>query len=93
MLEWRIELDHDWSLVPGKLGRGLERLLPAQVSSELAGTYVGSEIGDNWAALFRTGALFSRVAKDVGAALGYPYPQQVEDAITAHLQAVRDLPP
>lgn len=37
-LEWRIEVDHEWSLRPGAYGRGLERLLPADISSELAGT-------------------------------------------------------
>ena len=35
VLEWRIELDHDWSLRPGAYGRGLERLLPADIAAEL----------------------------------------------------------
>lgn len=38
-LEWRIETDDDWSLKPGAYGRGLERLLPADIWSELASTY------------------------------------------------------
>ncbi|MGD0714611.1 MAG: aminoglycoside 6-adenylyltransferase [Gaiellaceae bacterium] len=88
-LEWRIELDHDWSLKPGAYGRGLERLLPADIWSELASTYVGTGIEDSWAALFRTTALFRRVATEVGDALGYAYPQDVDDAMTAHLDGVR----
>jgi aminoglycoside 6-adenylyltransferase len=92
LLEWRIELDHDWSLVPGKLGRGLERRLPADVWAELAGTYVGPAIEENWAALFRTSALFSRVANEVADALGYAYPQDVEDGVAAQVRAVRRLP-
>ena len=66
VLEWRIELDHDWSLRPGAYGRGLERLLPADISAELASTYVGTGIEENWDALFRTTALFRRVATEVG---------------------------
>jgi aminoglycoside 6-adenylyltransferase len=93
MLEWRLELEHDWSLVPGKLGQRLKGRLPADVWDELASTYVGPDIDDNWAALFRTTALFSRVAKDVGAALGYAYPQDAENGISAQLHAVRKLPP
>jgi len=92
LLEWRIELDHDWSLKPGAYGRGLERLLPADIWSELASTYVGTDIEDNWNALFRLTALFRRVAREVGGALGYPYPQQIDDKVTAHLEAVRGLP-
>jgi aminoglycoside 6-adenylyltransferase len=91
LLEWRIEIDHDWSLKPGAYGRGLERLLPADIWSELASTYVGTGIEDNWNALFRTTALFRRVATEVGLALGYAYPQQVDDALTAHLGRVRKL--
>jgi aminoglycoside 6-adenylyltransferase len=78
--------------VPGKLGRWLERRLPADVWSELEGTYVGPAIEENWAALFRTTALFSRVAKEVADALGYAYPQDVEDGISTQLSAVRRLP-
>lgn len=91
-LEWRIEIDHDWSVRPGMLGRGLERSLPADVWAELASTYVGMDIEENWDALFRTTALFRRVASEVGDALGYPYPRHVDDNMTAHLEAVRDLP-
>jgi aminoglycoside 6-adenylyltransferase len=93
LLEWRIELDHDWSLKPGAFGRGLERLLPADVWSQLASTYAGADIEDNWNALFRTIALFRRVAAEVGEALGYTYPQSLDEALTAHLHEVRRLPP
>ncbi len=92
MLEWRIELDHDWSLRPGAYGRGLERYLRPDLGSELAGTYVGADLEDNWDALFRTTALFRRVATEVGDALGHPYPLDVDEAVTAHLEAVRLAP-
>jgi aminoglycoside 6-adenylyltransferase len=92
MLEWWLEIRHEWSLWPGVLGTGLERTLPAELWSEFASTYVGSDPGENWDALFRTTALFRRVATQVGAALGYAYPHEV-DAIEAQLKAVRDRPP
>jgi len=90
-LEWRIELDHDWALRPGAYGRGLERRLPADIRTELAETYVGTEIEENWNALFRTAVLFRRVATEVGDALGYAYPLEMDDAVTAQLEAVRRL--
>ena len=93
LLEWRLEIDHDWRVKPGVYGRGLKRLLPADLWSELAATYVGPEIEDNWAALWRTTALFRRVAGEVGVALGYAYPQRVDDRVSAYLNAIRQLPP
>ena len=93
VLEWLIEIEHGWSLRPGAYGRGLERLLPPDVATELAATYVGADIDDNWDALFRTAALFRRVAKEVGDALGHEYPQAVDDGVTAHIEAVRALGP
>lgn len=93
LLEWRVELDHDWALRPGTYGRGLERLLPSDLWAELARTYVGTDIEENWEALFRTIALFRRVATDVADALGFEYPQATEETMTAQLRAVRALPP
>ncbi len=92
MLEWRIEIDHDWSVKPGVLGRGLKQLLSADTWSELERTYVGPGSEENWAALSRTTALFRRVAIEVAEGLGYDYPQDVDDQVTAHLEDVRKLP-
>ena len=92
MLEWRIELDHGWTLKPGAYGRGLERMLPASIWNEFAATYVGANIEDNWAALFATTDLFRKVATEVGNALGFDYPVDVDETITAHLEAVRAMP-
>ena len=88
-LEWRIELDREWSWRPGAFGRGLERHLPVDLAAELARTYVGTDVQDNWIALIRTTALFRRVATEVGEALGYAYPLEVDEAVTAQLDAVR----
>jgi len=89
MLDWQLELEHDWSLRPGKLGRGLERLLPADVYAELAATYVDLDVDANWEALFRTTVLFRRVAGEVGDALGYAYPQRTDEVVESYLRAVR----
>jgi aminoglycoside 6-adenylyltransferase len=92
LLEWRIELDHDWSIKPGAYGRGLERLLPREVWRDLAATYVGIGTEANWEALFRLSALFRRVAAEVGDALGFTYPRGVDESVSAYLDEVRHLP-
>jgi aminoglycoside 6-adenylyltransferase len=90
-LEWRIEIAHDWSVKPGAYGRGLERLLDAETADELAATYVGSGLEENWEALFATTALFRRVAKDVAAGLGLVYREELDDKATSYLEALRGL--
>ena len=92
MLDWRIEIDHEWSLKPGWYGRGLKQLLPEKTWSELESTYVGPDSEESWNALFRLTVLFGRVAREVGELLGYDYPQTVDDQVTAYLQGVRKLP-
>ncbi len=92
LLEWRIEIDQNWSVKPGVRGRGLKQQLPADIWSDFASTYVGPAIEDNWAALFRLTTLFRRVAMEVGDALGYAYPQPLDDRVDAYLDAVRKLP-
>jgi aminoglycoside 6-adenylyltransferase len=92
MLEWLIELGRDWDWKPGAYGRGLERALPVDLRAQLEATYVGAGIDANWEALFRTAALFRRVAREVADALGFEYPQDVDDGVTAHLERVRALP-
>ena len=91
VLEWRIELERNWAHWPGKFGRDFARTLPSELWSELRATYVGPDLVENWDALFRTTTLFRKVATEVGEALGYGYPQDVDEGITAHLEAVRKL--
>jgi len=54
--------------------------------------YVSLDVEATWAALERVIALFRQVAPDVGNALGYPYPQQVDDQVSTYLEAIREMP-
>ncbi|HEU5347674.1 MAG TPA: aminoglycoside 6-adenylyltransferase, partial [Ktedonobacterales bacterium] len=92
MLEWRIELDRDWSWKPGLLGRGLKRTLPPDLWAALERTYAGPGIEENWQALFAATALFRRVAREVGQALGYDYPEEVDRGVSAYLDEAYRLP-
>jgi aminoglycoside 6-adenylyltransferase len=91
MLDWRVALDHNWSLPTGYLGRGLKKRLPPDLWFELEGTYVGAGIEENWDALFRTLALFRKVAVQVAGALGYVYPHDMDRRVVAYAQRVRGL--
>ncbi len=91
MLEWRMELDHDWSAPTGALGKGLKKKLPPRLWSELERTYVGAGIEENWEALFRTLSLFRDVGMEVAAHLGYAYPDDLDRRVTAYVQKMKNL--
>jgi aminoglycoside 6-adenylyltransferase len=91
MLEWYVEIGHDWSVKPGAYGKGLKRRVSPDIWTELERTYVGTDIEENWEALFRTIALFRRVAVDVGERLGYDYPFDLDRRVVAYLESVRSL--
>jgi aminoglycoside 6-adenylyltransferase len=91
MLEWRVECDHNWSAPVGSLGKGLKKRLPAEIWSQLERTYVGAGIDENWEALFRTIDLYRQVAIDVADHLGYAYPHDLDQRVTAYVQQVKGL--
>jgi aminoglycoside 6-adenylyltransferase len=93
MLEWRMECDHDWSVSPGALGKGLKRRLPPEIWAELEATYAGAEIEDNWRSLFSLIALYRRVARDVASSLGFTYPEEFDSKVAAHAQQMRESGP
>jgi aminoglycoside 6-adenylyltransferase len=86
MLDWRVELDHDWSVPVGALGKGLKKRLPSEIWSKLEETYAGADIADNWEALYKTMTLFRQVAMEVGEALGYVYPQDLDERVVAFVK-------
>jgi aminoglycoside 6-adenylyltransferase len=93
MLEWRAELDQDWSVPIGSLSKGLKKRLPSELWSQLRDTYTGADIADNWNSLFRTMDLYRKVARDVGEALGYEYPLDLDERVTAFVQKMRRMSP
>ena len=77
MLEWRIELDRDWTWKPGAYGRGIEHELPNELAVELEAAHDSVE---------RTIKLFRRVAREVGERLGYAYPELADKSVCAYFE-------
>lgn len=92
MLEWRSEIDQQWSVKPGPYGRRLKQWIRPELWEALEDTYVGMGVEETWEALFKTIALFQQVAVEVGEALGYLYPQDMHQRAVKYLQKVRNLP-
>jgi aminoglycoside 6-adenylyltransferase len=91
MLEWRLEIDHHWSVKPGLYGQWLKKRLSPDLWAELESTYRGAGLEENWEAMFRTIALFRKVAIEVGDRLGYAYPHDLDRRTVAYLEKVKNL--
>ena len=91
MLEWRAGVEHNWSAATGSLGKGLKKKLPAEIWPQLEDTYAGANTRDNWEALFRTITLFREVALEVGESLGYEYPLELDQRVTAFAHRMQRL--
>lgn len=89
MLEWRMELDHNWSLKPGVYGKGLKEHLAPETWAELESTYVGAGSEENWEALFGTIALFRRIAVEVANRLGFSYPDGLDQRVVDYVRERR----
>jgi aminoglycoside 6-adenylyltransferase len=90
MLQWRMQCDHAWAEPARALGKGLRKGVPADVWGELRGLSAGATMADTWAALFQTMALFRKVARVVGDRLGYTYPDELDERVTAYVRRLRD---
>jgi aminoglycoside 6-adenylyltransferase len=91
MLEWLMEIDFHWAVKPGAYGKGLKKRSRPEIWSELESTYVGAGLEDNWVALFRTIALFRKVALEVADHLGYEYLHDLDRRMMAYLEKVKSL--
>lgn len=92
MLEWRVEVEENWSVPVGNLGKGLKKHLPPEIWTALEQTYAGSRIADNWKALANTMALFRQIAVEVGDHLGYTYPHDLHQRVSTYVNQIKRLP-
>lgn len=89
VLEWHIELEHNWTVKPGLYGRRIKKWLRPDLWKDLESIYVGAGLEENWDALFKSIALMRKAANEVGERLGYTYPTEMERKTVVHLQKVK----
>lgn len=93
LLEWRMEIDHAWSVSTGVAGKGLKKRLPPDIWAALEATLTGPDNDAMWDALFAACALCRRLGVEVGRSLGYAYPMETDERTVAYLRDLRALPP
>ena len=91
LLEWRVEIDRGWSIPVGSLGKGLKKRLPPDIWTQVEQCYADASLADNWEALAHTMDLFRRVAIEVGQHLGYAYPHDLHQRVSAYVDQIKQM--
>jgi aminoglycoside 6-adenylyltransferase len=91
LLEWYVGIAYGWSVPVGSLGKGLKKRLPPELWARVEQCYAGAGLADNWAALAHTMALFRQIAIEVGAHLGYAYPDELHQRVGAYVEQIKQM--
>lgn len=93
MLEWKVGIEHKYSLSIGKCGKYLKEYLSEKCWQELLSTYAGGSYDDVWRALFAMVNLFRSTAIFVADQLGFEYTSEEDERVTAYLEHIKRLSP
>ena len=93
LLEWQAGLQHGWTVQGGVYGRWLERLLDEETWQAYTATFAGPAPADHRRAMWAMIALVRRLGRNLGQALGYPYPEQTDRDVSAYIQQIEGMPP
>ncbi|MGX5819846.1 AadS family aminoglycoside 6-adenylyltransferase [Chitinophaga lutea] len=89
LIEWYIASENQWQITTNKQGRLFKKYLPANLWRRIEATFSGSDIGENWEALF----VYCDVVHELGTILAkrleYEYPFVLEKDIRKYLGEVR----
>lgn len=88
LLEWHIANQHNWDITTNKHGRLFKKYLSQDLWSKTEQTFSGSNIEENWKALFSMTDIVGELGKNLAESLNYPYPSEIENNIRAYLETV-----
>ncbi|HFK5585140.1 TPA: AadS family aminoglycoside 6-adenylyltransferase [Elizabethkingia anophelis] len=88
LLEWHIANQHNWDITTNKQGRLFKKYLSQDLWSKTEQTFSGSNIEENWKALFSMTDITGELGKNLAEALNYSYPSEMEHNIRIYLKTV-----
>lgn len=89
LLEWYIAMRHHWKVTTNKHGRLFKTFLNSTLWKRVEETFSGSNLEDNWRALFAYADLGHFLGTQIATKLKYNYPLQLEKDIRTYLVHVK----
>lgn len=90
LIEWFIAMKHGWNITTNKHGRLFKKYLSPERWKRIEATFSGSDIEDNWRALFAYADLGHELGTALAEELGYHYPTQLEKDIRNYLISIKE---
>lgn len=89
MLEWHTCTLHGWDTQPNKFGRQLKPIIEPKLWRDIESGFAGSDVDDNWRALYNTLALFRQLGQETGTSLGFEYPFKLDKEVSGLIERIR----
>lgn len=90
LIEWYIASEHNWNITTNKYGRLFKKYLSREIWLKIEKTFSGSDLKDNWNALFAMTDLVSKIGKDLTENLNYEYPEKLEKDMRQYLTDLKN---
>ncbi|WP_431611960.1 AadS family aminoglycoside 6-adenylyltransferase [Chryseobacterium sp. 'Rf worker isolate 10'] len=91
LIEWYIAGNHDWKdITTNKHGRLFKKYLSSDLWIKVEKTFSGSNIEDNWKALFSYADLVHDLGTSLAEKLNFTYPKKLEGDIRNYLKEVHE---
>lgn len=91
LIEWHIASEHNWNITTNKYGRLFKKYLNQEMWAKTEQTFSGSDIKENWTALFSMTDLVSEIGTELSKKLEYKYPDKLENDIRKYLAGLKHL--
>ena len=89
LIEWHIASEHNWNITTNKYGRLFKKYLNQEMWTKTEHTFSGSNIKENWTALFSMTDLVSEIGTELSKKLEYKYPDKLENDIRKYLAGLK----
>ncbi|GAB0155813.1 aminoglycoside 6-adenylyltransferase AadK [Chryseobacterium sp. Alg-005] len=92
LLEWYIASEYNWEkITTNKHGRLFRKYLSPELWERIETTFSGSNIAENWNALFAYADLVHEIGMELSEKMNYIYPAQTEKKVRKYLHEVKNL--
>ncbi len=90
LIEWYIASQHNWNITTNKYGRLFKKYVSPAIWLKIEKTFSGSDLKDNWNALFAMADLVSEIGSELSKKLNYEYPEKLEKDIRKYLTELQN---
>ncbi len=89
VIAWHLGAKSNWENNPGVYGRYFHHQMDPVQWQKVLDTYAGSDVEDNWRALFASCELVRELGQETADQLGYAYPIEHHERILRYLEKVK----